>query len=253
MPIPTRSAGRYPNAVRDVLDREALRSIREGGTDTEQLARMQGTVHTNIKVLSPEYRPVVDRMVKSLCTTSFHKVRKELLLAALAGPAGPIPTGVPTEAPGCGTGTAAPGCGAGTPDPDGVAVPGPRAVGADDEQVVAKVLIGEGGEITEKTARQLVIEDTDRIFEVLPPLAERCYMEADRLDHVAKEASEEAKAQRNRGARILALFKRYDRLLVAIDTRPGIFTLADYLADVGPENLGLDEDDAELIRYASAL
>ncbi|MFE1876658.1 hypothetical protein ACFW9N_38325 [Streptomyces sp. NPDC059496] len=118
---------------------------------------------------------------------------------------------------------------------------------------MAKVLIGEGGEITEKTARQLVIEDTDRIFEVLPPLAERCYMEADRLDHVAKEASEEAKEQRNRGARLLALFKRYDRLVVGIDTLPGIFTLADYVAEVGPENLGLDEDDAELIRYASAL
>ncbi|MFE5523009.1 hypothetical protein ACFQ9Q_35650 [Streptomyces virginiae] len=250
MPIPTRSAGRYPNAVRDVLDREALRSIREGGTDTEQLARMQGTVRTKIKVLSPEYRPVFDRAVNSMCTTSFHKVRKELLLAALAGP---IPTGIPTEAPGCGTGTPAPGCGAGMPDPVGVTVPGPRAVGADDEQVVAKVLIGEGGEITEKTSRQLVIEDTDRIFEVLPPLAERCYMEADRLDHVAKEASEEAKEQRNRGARILALFKRYDRLVVGIDTLPGIFTLADYVAQVGPENLGLDEDDAELIRYASAL
>ncbi|MEV7525850.1 hypothetical protein [Streptomyces sp. NPDC091371] len=244
MPIPTRSAGRYPNAVRDVLDREALRSIHEGGTDTEQLARMQGTVRTKIKVLAPEYRPVFDRAVKSLCTTSFHKVRRELLLVAQAGPADPIPTGVPTEPPGCGTGTL---------DPDGTTVPGPRAVGADDDQVVAKVLIGEGGEITEKTARQLVIEDTDRIFEVLPPLAERCYMEADRLDHVAKEASEEAKEQRNRGARILALFKRYDRLVVGIDTLPGIFTLADYVAEVGPQNLGLDEDDAELIRYASAL
>ncbi|WP_030722186.1 hypothetical protein [Streptomyces sp. NRRL S-237] len=244
MTIPARSAGRYPNAVRDVLDREALRSIHEGGTDTEQLARMQGTVRTKIKVLSPEYRPVFDRAVKSLCTTSFHKVRKELLLAALAGPATPIPTGAPTEIPGCGTGT---------PDPASTPVPGPRAVGTDDEQVVAKVLIGEGGEITEKTARQLIIEDTDRIFEVLPPLAERCYMEADRLDRVAKEASEEGKAQRNRGTRILALVKRYDRLVVGIDTLPGIFTLADYVAEVGPENLGLDEDDAELIRYASAL
>ncbi|MER5775495.1 hypothetical protein ABT144_14595 [Streptomyces sp. NPDC002039] len=251
MPIPTRSAGRYSNAVRDVLDREALRSIREGGTETEQLARMQAIVQTKIKVLSPEYRPVFDRSVNSMCTTSFNKVRKELLLAALAGP---IPTGLPTEAPGCGTSTPDhPGCGAGTPDPVGVTVPGPRAVGADDEQVVAKVLIGEGGEITEKTSRQLVIEDTDRIFEVLPPLAERCYMEADRLDHVANVASEEAKEQRNRGARILALVKRYDRLVVGIDTLPGIFTLADYVAEVGAENLGLDEDDAELIRYASAL
>ncbi|MFF4323331.1 hypothetical protein [Streptomyces sp. NPDC001568] len=250
MPIRTRSAGRYPNAVRDVLDREALRSIREGGTETEQLARMQGTVHTKIKVLSPEYGPVFDRAVKTLCTTSFHKVRKELLLAALAGP---IPTGAPTEPPGCGTVTPGPGCGADSPVPAGPTVPGPRAVGTDDEQVVAKVLIGEGGEITEKTARQLVIEDTDRIFEVLPPLAERCYIEADRLDHVAKEASEEAKAQRNRGARILALFKRYDRLVVGIDTLPGVFTLADYVAEVGPENLGLDEDDVELIRYAGAL
>ncbi|MEU9189840.1 hypothetical protein AB0D14_35950 [Streptomyces sp. NPDC048484] len=89
---------------------------------------------------------------------------------------------------------------------------------------MAKVLIGEGGELTEKSAQQLVLEDLDRIMEVLPPLAERDFMEADRLESAAKESAQGAKEHRVRGNRILALFKRYDRLVVGIDSIPGIFT-----------------------------
>ncbi|MGW7463862.1 hypothetical protein ACWGJT_03945 [Streptomyces xantholiticus] len=243
MPIP-KAAGRYSNAVRDVLDREALRCIHQGGSEAEQLARMQGVVRSKIKVLSAEYRPVFDRAVKSMCTTSFNKVCKEVRIAALAGPAGPEQGGTSVPGPGCGTGAAG---------PDDVTVPGLRGGGPDDEKVVAKVLIGEGGELTERTAQQLVLEDLDRIMEVLPPLAERDFMEADRLDRVSKESAQGAKEHRARGNRILALFKRYDRLVVGIDSIPGIFNLADYIAEVGAQALGLDEEDAELLRYAGAL
>ncbi|MGW0826686.1 hypothetical protein [Streptomyces sp. NPDC002845] len=240
MPLP-HASGRYPNTVRDVLDREALRCIHQGGNEAEQLNRMQGVVRSKIKVLSPEYGPVVDRAVRSMCATSFHKVLKELRKAALAGPDGAA-TGV------------SPGCGSGTAGPDDIQVP-PflGGGGSDDENVVAKVLIGQGGELTEKTAQQLVLEDLDRVMEVLPPLAEREFMEADRLDRAAKESAQGAKEHRARGNRMLALFKRYDRLVVGIDSLPGIFNLADYLAEVGPPALGLDEEDAELLRYASAL
>jgi hypothetical protein len=62
-----------------------------------------------------------------------------------------------------------------------------------------------------------------------------------------------AKEHRARGNRILALFKRYDRLVVGIDSIPGIFTLADYIAEVGAQALGLDDEDAELRRYAGVL
>ncbi|MFF8482016.1 hypothetical protein [Streptomyces antibioticus] len=243
MPIPN-AAGRYPNAVRDVLDREALRCIRQGGSEVEQLARMQSVVRSKINVLSTEYRPVFDRAVKSMCTTSFNKVCKELRIAALAGPAGPTQGGTTVMGPKCGTGASGPG---------DAAVPGPHSAGSDDEKVVAKVLIGEGGELTEKSAQQLVLEDLDRIMEVLPPLAERDFMEADRLESAAKESAQGAKEHRARGNRILALFKRYDRLVVGIDSIPGIFNLADYLAEVGAQALGLDDEDVELLRYAGAL
>lgn len=63
---------------------------------------------------------------------------------------------------------------------------------SDDENVVAKVLVGEDGELTEKTAQQLVLEDLGGIMEVLPPLAERDFMEADRPDQVAKESAQGA-------------------------------------------------------------
>ncbi|MFD5264874.1 hypothetical protein [Streptomyces sp. NPDC058335] len=230
--------------MRDVLDREALRCIHQGGNEAEQLNRMQGIVRSKIKVLSPEYGPVVDRAVRSMCTTSFHKVLKELRKAALAGPSGSEPDATTVEGAGCGTGTAG---------PDDVPVPPFRGGGSGDETVVAKVLIGQGGELTEKTAQQLVLEDLDRVMEVLPPLAEREFMEADRLDRAAKESAQGAKEHRTRGNRMLALFKRYDRLVVGIDSIPGIFNLADYLAEVGAQALGLDEQDAELLRYASAL
>ncbi|MGY4957967.1 hypothetical protein [Streptomyces nigrescens] len=243
MPIP-KAAGRYSNAVRDVLDREALRCIHQGGSDAEQLARMQGVVRSKIDVLSAEYRPVFDRAVKSMCTTAFNKVCKELRIAALAGPAVPAQGGASVQGPGCGTRKSG---------PDDVVVSGLRGGGSDDEKVVAKVLVGEGGELTEKSAQQLVLEDLDRIMEVLPPLAERDFMEADRLDRVAKESAQGAKEHRARGDRILALFKRYDRLVVGIDSIPGIFNLADYIAEVGAQALGLDEEDAELLRYAGAL
>jgi hypothetical protein len=244
MPIPS-AAGRYPNAVRDVLDREALRCIHQGGSEAEQLTRMQGVVRSKINVLSAEYRPVFDRAVKSMCATSFNKVCKEVRIAALAGPPdGPAHGGATVQGTGCGTGT---------PDSDGGAVPGPRGGGSDDENVVAKVLVGEGGELTEKTAQQLVLEDVDRIMGILPALAEREFMEADRLEHAAKEAAQGAKEHKARGNRILALFKRYDRLVVGIDNLPGIFSLADYIATVGASALGLDDEDAELLRYACAL
>ncbi|WP_198549477.1 hypothetical protein [Streptomyces kanasensis] len=205
---------------------------------------MQGVVRSKIEVLSAEYRPVFDRAVKTMCTTSFNKVCKELRIAALAGPAGPEQGGTTVPGPSCGTGASG---------PDGPSVPGLRGGGSDDETVVAKVLIGAGGELTEKTAQQLVLEDLDRIMEVLPPLAERDFMEADRLERAAKESAQGAKEHRARGNRILALFKRYDRLVVGIDSIPGIFNLADYIAEVGAEALGLDHDDVELLRYAGAL
>ncbi|MEW2623680.1 hypothetical protein [Streptomyces sp. NPDC048106] len=243
MPIPS-AAGRYPNVVRDVLDREALRCIHQGGSEAEQLTRMQGVVRSKINVLSAEYRPVFDRAVKSMCATSFNKVCKEVRIAALAGPPdGPTQAGATVQGTGCGTGT---------PDPVG-AMPGPRGGGADDENVVAKVLVGEGGELTEKTAQQLVLEDVDRIMEILPALAEREFMEADRLEHAAKEAAQGAKEHKARGNRILALHKRYDRLVIGIDNLPGIFSLADYIAAVGASALGLDDEDAELLRYAGSL
>ncbi|WP_328372758.1 hypothetical protein OG800_10950 [Streptomyces sp. NBC_00445] len=78
-------------------------------------------------------------------------------------------------------------------------------------------------------------------------------MEADRLDRAAKESAQGAKEHRARGNRMLTLFKRYDRLVVGIDSIPGIFNLADYLAEVGAQALGLDEQDAEFLRNASAL
>ncbi|WP_198549504.1 hypothetical protein, partial [Streptomyces kanasensis] len=148
MPIPN-AAGRYSNTVRDVLDREALRCIHQGGSEAEQLTRMQGVVRSKIEVLSAEYRPVFDRAVKTMCTTSFNKVCKELRIAALAGPAGPEQGGTTVPGPSCGTGASG---------PDGPSVPGLRGGGSDDETVVAKVLIGAGGELTEKTAQQLVLE-----------------------------------------------------------------------------------------------
>ncbi|MEU2776638.1 hypothetical protein ABZ646_27910 [Streptomyces sp. NPDC007162] len=230
--------------MRDVLDREALRCIRQGGSEVEQLARMQSVVQSKINVLSAEYRPVFDRAVKSMCTTSFNKVCKELRIAALAGPAGPTQGGTTAMGPNRGTGASGPG---------DATVLGSHGAGSDDEKVVAKVLIGEGGELTEKSAQQLVLEDLDRIMEVLPPLAERDFMEADRLDSAAKEFAQGAKEHRARGNRILALFKRYDRLVVGIDSIPGIFNLADYIAEVGAQALGLDDEDAELLRYAGAL
>jgi hypothetical protein len=132
-------------------------------------------------------------------------------------------------------------------------VPGPRGGGADDEKVVAKVLLGGGGELTEKTAQQLVLEDLGRVMEVLPGLAEREFMEADRLEHAAKEAAQGAMEHRTRGNRILAVYKRYDRLVVGIACIPGVFNLTDYIAEVGAQALGLDDEDAELLRYAGAL
>lgn len=237
------AAGRYSNTVRDVLDREALRCILAGGNESEQFARLQGTVRSKIKVLSADYHAVFDRAVKTMCTTSFNKVTKEIRLAALAGPPGPTHTEPTLQGANCGTTPTA---------PDDASVPGPRA-GATDDQVVAKVVLGEGGELTEKTARQLVLQDLDRIIEVLPPLAERDFREADRLDQQAKESTQGAKRHRARGNRILTLVKRYDRLVAGIDNLPGIFTVADLIAEVGPQALGLDEDDAELLRYAGAL
>lgn len=237
------AAGRYSNTVRDILDREALRCILAGGNESEQFARLQGTVRSKIKVLSADYHAVFDRAVKTMCTTSFNKVTKEIRLAALAGPPGPTHTEPTLQGPGCGTTPTA---------PDDANVPGPRA-DATDDQVVAKVILGEGGELTEKTARQLVLQDLDRIVEVLPPFAERDFREADRLDQQAKESTQGAKRHRARGNRILALVKRYDRLVAGIDNLPGIFTVADLLTEVGPQALGLDEDDAELLRYAGSL
>ncbi|MFJ9324610.1 hypothetical protein [Streptomyces globisporus] len=234
------TAGRYSNTVRDVLDREALRCILAGGNESEQFARLQKAVGSKIKVLSADYHAVFDRAVKTMCTTSFNKVTKEIRLAALAGPPGPTHTEPTLQGPCCGT------------TPDDTSVPRPRA-GATDDQVIAKVVLGEGGELTEKTARQLVLHDLDRIIEVLPPLAERDFREADRLDQQAKESTQGAKRHRARGNRILALVKRYDRLVAGIDNLPGIFTVADLLSEVGPQALGLDEDDAELLRYAGAL
>ncbi|MBJ7903803.1 hypothetical protein IF655_10885 [Streptomyces sp. DSM 110735] len=229
--------------MRDVLDREALRCILAGGNESEQFARLQGIVRSKIKVLSADYHAVFDRAVKTMCTTSFNKVTKEIRLAALAGPPGPTHTEPTLQGANCGTTPTA---------PDDASVPGPRA-GATDDQVVAKVVLGEGGELTEKTARQLVLQDLDRIIEVLPPLAERDFREADRLDQQAKESTQGAKRHRARGNRILTLVKRYDRLVAGIDNLPGIFTVADLIAEVGPQALGLDEDDAELLRYAGAL
>ncbi|MGW1709603.1 hypothetical protein ACWCP8_29925 [Streptomyces sp. NPDC002206] len=194
-------------------------------------------------MLSAEYHAVFDRAVKSMCTTCFNKVSKEIRVAALAGPPGPPHTEPAPQGPDCGTTPA---------DPDGVSVPGPRA-GATDDNVVAKVVLGEGGELTEKTARQLVLQDLDRIIDVLPPLAERDFREADRLDQQAKEPTQGAKKHRLRGNRILALVKRYDRLVAGIDNLPGIFTVADLLTEIGPQALGLDEDDAELLCYADTL
>ncbi|MEE1797310.1 hypothetical protein PUR57_01155 [Streptomyces sp. JV176] len=237
------STGRYSNTVRDVLDREALRCILAGGNESEQFTRLQKAVRSKIKVLSADYHAVFDRAVKTMCTTSFNKVTKEIQLAALAGPPGATHTEPTLQGPSCGTTPTA---------PDDPSVPGPRA-GATDDQVVAKVVLGEGGELTEKTARQLVLHDLDRIIEVLPPLAERDFREADRLDQQAKESTQGAKRHRARGNRILALVKRYDRLVAGIDNLPGIFTVADLLTEVGPQALGLDEDEAELLRYAGAL
>ncbi|MEV8366695.1 hypothetical protein [Streptomyces niveus] len=210
------AAGRYSNTVRDVLDREALRCILAGGNESEQFARLQGTVRSKIKVLSADYHAVFDRAVKTMCTTSFNKVTKEIRLAALAGPPGPTHTEPTLQGVNCGTTPTA---------PDDASVPGPRA-GATDDQVVAKVVLGEGGELTEKTARQLVLQDLDRIIEVLPPLAERDFREADRLDQQAKESTQGAKRHWARGNRILTLVKRYDRLVAGIDNLPGIFTVA---------------------------
>ncbi|MEU9381949.1 hypothetical protein AB0D38_13505 [Streptomyces sp. NPDC048279] len=236
------AAGRYPNTVRDVLDREAIRCILAGGSEREQFDRLQGVVRSKVKVLSAEYHAVFDRAVKSMCTTAFNKVTKEIRIAAMAGP--PCP---PTESI-----LQGPGCGATLISPDEVSVSGPH-VGATDERVIAKVVLGEGGELTEKTARQLVLQDLDRIIEVLPQLAERDFREADRLDQQAKESAQGAKRHRARGNRIIALIERYDRLVAGIDNLPGIFTVADLLTEIGPQALGLDDDDAELLRYAGAL
>jgi hypothetical protein len=146
-----------------------------------------------------------------------------------------------------------PGCGTGGTDPGDVVLPGLGGGAADDEKVVAKVLIDENGELTEKTARQLVIEDIDRIMEVIPPLADRHFMEADQAERAAKRSAQDAKYHRATAKRYLTLVKRYDRLLVGIESLPGVFTLSGYLAEVAPEALGLDEEDAELLRYAGAL
>ncbi|MEU8960512.1 hypothetical protein AB0C89_02200, partial [Streptomyces sp. NPDC048491] len=146
-----------------------------------------------------------------------------------------------------------PGCGTVGSYPGDVLVPGLRGGPSDEDRVVAKVLVDQNGELTEKTARQLVIEDVDRIMEVIPPLAERHFMEADQAELAAKRSAQDAKHHRATANRYLALAKRYDRLVVGIDSLPGVFTLADYLAEVGPDALGLDEEDAELLRYAGAL
>lgn len=92
-----------------------------------------------------------------------------------------------------------------------------------------------------------MVQDLGSIIDVLPPLAERDFREADRLDQQAKESTQGAKRHRARGNRIIALVERYDRLAA------GVFTVADLLTEVGPQALGLDEDDAELLRYAGAL
>lgn len=238
------AAGRYSNAVRDVLDQDAMRCIRTYKSEPEQLAMMCSVVSSKVEVRDAKYVPVIDRMVRNMCTTSLKKVRRELAITSLAGPPGSDGPGSTDMRPGCGT--------VGS-DPEGVLVPGMRGGAFDDEKVVAKVLIDEQGELTEKTARQLVIEDVDRIMEVIPPLAERHFMEADQAEHAAKRSAQDAKHHRATAHRYIALAKRYDRLVVGIDSLPGVFTLADYLAEVGPEALGMDAEDAELLRYAGAL
>ncbi|MGW2477605.1 hypothetical protein [Streptomyces sp. NPDC001665] len=247
----THANGRYSNAVRDVLDRDALRSIHEGGSEAEQLARMQAIVQSKVKVLSPEYRPVFARMVRTMCTTSYNKARKDLHKVATAGPQGPHGADGTDQ-----SGLTIPGAGCGTGAHEGVdsQVPGPRTGATDDERIVAKVLLGEGGELTEKSAQQAVLEDLDRIVGgLLPQLAESDFMEADRLEGKAKQCADRARKHRDRGNRIVSLIKRYERLVAGIDSIPGVFNLTDYLNEVGPQALGLDEDDAELIRYAGAL
>ncbi|MFJ8676284.1 hypothetical protein [Streptomyces sp. NPDC093589] len=243
MPSPS-AAGRYSNAVRDVLDQDAMRCIRTCKSEPEQLAMMCSVVSSKVEVRDAKYSPVVDRMVRNMCTTSLKKVRRELAITSLTGPPGPAEPGSTEMGTGCGT--------IGS-DPGSVLVPGLRGGSSDEEKVVAKVLIDENGELTEKTAQQLVLEDVDRIMEVIPPLAERHFMEADQAERAAKRSTQDAKYHRATANRYLALVKRYDRLVVGIDSIPGVFTLAGYLAEVGPEALGMDEEDAELLRYAGAL
>ncbi|MFE5482951.1 hypothetical protein [Streptomyces sp. NPDC056527] len=243
MPSPS-AAGRYSNSVRDVLDQEAMRCIRKRTSEPEQLAMMCGVVSSKFEVHDRTYVPVVNRMVRNMCATSLKKVRRELAIASLTGPPRPAEPGYTDTGSGCGT------VGSG---PDVVLVPGMRSGGTDHEKVVAKVLIDENGELTEKTARQLVIEDVDRIMEVIPPLADRHFMEADQAELAAKRSAQEAKHHRATGKRCLTLVKRYERLVDGIGNLPGVFTLTDYLREVAPESLGLDEEDAELLRYAGEL
>ncbi|MFB7609933.1 hypothetical protein [Streptomyces gardneri] len=243
MPSPS-AAGRYSNSVRDVLDQDAMHCIRKRTSEPEQLAMMCGVVSSKFDVRDAKYGPVVNRMVRNMCATSLKKVRRELAIASLTGPPRPAEPGDTEMGPGCGT--------VGT-DPGDVVVPGLRGGAAAEEKVVAKVLIDENGELTEKTARQLVIEDIDRIMEVIPPLADRHFMEADQAERAAKRSAQDAKYHRATANRYLAIVKRYEQLVVGIDSLPGVFTLAGYLAEVVPEALGLDEEDAELLRYAGAL
>ncbi|MEU8960080.1 hypothetical protein AB0C89_00005, partial [Streptomyces sp. NPDC048491] len=106
MPSPSPSpsaAGRYSNAVRDVLDQEAMRCIRKRTSEPEQLAMMCSVVSSKIEVHDAKYGPVVNRMVRNMCATSLKKVRRELAITSLTGPPNPAKPETTAMGPGCGT------------------------------------------------------------------------------------------------------------------------------------------------------
>jgi hypothetical protein len=170
------------------------------------------------------YDPMLDRAVKQLCNTAFSKVKKDLAFVA-----DPEPT--PTS---------------------GTTVPAPRGVKM-PPRVVSVTTVDGDGVVTDQTPRQMLLEEVDQAWSVLPQLAKAHEAEAERLDLVAHNCAEEAARCRDRAAKVRALVHRYEQVIASVPELTGITNLADLLTAAGPGALGLDEEEVEIIRQAHAL
>ncbi|GGS09471.1 MULTISPECIES: hypothetical protein [Streptomyces] len=216
--------GRYSNRVRDPLDREVLRAMNAGGSETEQRARL--FMNVSGQKYNPEFAPLLDKLLKSACSSRYSKIKSDLEMAAAA-----------IEDV--------------TSDGDGQV---PKQRSKKGPTVIGITTVDEQGVIEDKSPRQLLLDEVDELEKVLPELAAAEAAEISRLRKIVKSTNADIRRREQRRRRFNALRskERLDRLRATIEEPGVMMTLPEHLARTDLTLFGFDQEDVSLLQEAAA-